>query len=523
MASEVPLLTGTKTPLKKALCCEICSQGWLLLAMVFTATIGGFLFGFDTGVISGAMLQIRAARDPFGGIEEDGLSNFQQEMVVSGAVAGAIMGASLSSWAADHLGRRGTLLYASAAFIMGALVMALAPGFTVLVFGRVVVGLSVGASSMVVPIYIAEAAPPSIRGQLVMLQIVMTVFGQVSASLVDCALADVLGGWRWMLGLGGVPALLMVGGLCVLPESPRWLVQQGHRERALAVLRAIRGADAPTSQSEACSVQAELESIEEQVQHTQGDALTQRHLLRQILSDVRIRSALALGCVLQLTQQTTGINTLMYYSATILQVSDKSADTENPFNEVAVRSVCLSAGTATAQLIGTLVGLCFVERLGRRVLTLGSLAAVCASLGVLGLAFHPGSESTRLAFGAMVVYLLTFGVGLAPMPWVVNSEIYPMQARSLCCAITAGVNWASNLIVLLTFLDLADSLSTDPTDVKHHPDGVFWLYAVIGATCGLWLYCKMPETKGLSLEQTVALFDVSSDPAPGKATSAPPT
>jgi len=401
--------------------------------------------------------------------------------------------------------------------------MAFAPSFAVLVLGRLVVGLSVGASSMVVPIYIAEAAPPSIRGQLVLLNNVMVVFGQVSASLVDCALAKVLGGWRWMLGLGAVPALFMMVGLCVLPESPWWLVQQGRKDCALAVLRALRAAEAPTSPSEACPVQAELKSIEEQLQHNQNDELTKLQLLMQILSDARIRSALTLGCTLQLVQQFTGINTLMYYSATILQVSDKSADTENPFNEVAVRSVCLSAGTATAQLIGTLVGLCFVERLGRRVLTLGSLAAVCASLGVLGLAFHPGSESTRLAFGAMVVYLLTFGVGLAPMPWVVNSEIYPMQARSLCCAITAGVNWASNLIVSLTFLDLADSLSTDPTDVKHHPDGVFWLYAVIGATCGLWLYCKMPETKGLSLEQTVALFDVSSDPAPGKATSAPPT
>ena len=168
--------------------------------------------------------------------------------------------------------------------------------------------------------------------------------------------------------------------------------------------------------------------------------------------------------------------------------------------------MCLSAGTATAQLAGNLVGMHFVERHGRRPLTLWSLGGVCGALALLGVAFHPGTQSTELAFIAMVAYLFVFGIGLAPMPWTVNAEIYPLHTRSTCMAVATGVNWISNFVVSLTFLDLATALSTDRGDAEHHPDGVFWLYAGVGLLCGGWLYGNMPETKGVSLEHMGKLF-----------------
>ncbi|MEC7141171.1 MAG: MFS transporter, partial [Pseudomonadota bacterium] len=337
-------------------------------------------------------------------------------------------------------------------------------------------------------------------------------------------------GWRYMLGLGAAPAIAMCAGMSQLPESPRWLAARalavGDTEArgALAVLRLLRdngtgregkragtsaGTDTATGAIDGGGdddVERELDDIRADLAAAAVAGADRAVGLGAALSDPRVRAALVLGCVLQLAQQLTGLNTLMYYSATILQVSQTTEAEPDPFAESSERAVCLSAATATAQMVGNFIGMALVERSGRRTLTLWSLGAVSASLVLLGFAFH-GTGSTALAVASMIAYLLAFGIGLAPMPWTVNAEIYPIRVRSLCVSIATGVNWAANFLVSLTFLSLGEALSSDREDAKHHPDGVFWLFSGIGVACWCWLYRRMPETKGLSLEAIGQLFE----------------
>jgi sugar porter (SP) family MFS transporter len=398
-------------------------------------------------------------------------------------------------------------------FLVASIVMFFAPDYETLLCGRLAVGLGVGCCCMVVPVYIAETAPANLRGSLVTVNTVMIVFGQVVSALINCPLASVVGGWRYMLELGAFPALVMIVGLLFLPESPRWLVQQGRSEEALKVLHSVR-----EELDEAYTVQDEIQAIKKQVHESKDDGWSCRQKLCQILSDVRIRSALAVGCVLHLAQQISGINTMMCYSANILQSGNGSADEENPLDPDAIEAICLSAITATANLIGNLVAMCFAERCGRRVLMLGSLSGACVSLFVLGFAFHTTRVNELVVVASMMTFLLSYGCGLAPMPWTVNAEIYPLYARSICVSIATGVNWTMNVIVSLTFLDLGENMSTyrwkddlpmedREKEIKNHPDGVFWLYSVLTALCGIWLWFKMPETKGLTLEETIDQFD----------------
>jgi len=265
-----------------------------------------------------------------------------------------------------------------------------------------------------------------------------------------------------------------------------------------------------------------------------------------------------LGCMLQLLQQLAGINTLMYYSSEILSMAGighhnpanttlASAalvnittsqsgylddDIANPvvlgntttFAPTAMEStsnneaICLSAATASAQLVGCLIAMAIVDRLGRRILAISSMLGIVASLVILGYSFY-GELKPYLAVSMMIVYLLVFGCGMSPMPWVINGEIYPLTYRSLCVSLATGTNWIANYVVSVTFLDLSDALSSHcPTAEEKrlhperscHPDGAFWLYAGITAAGTLYLFFALPETKGKTLEEIEQLFDRSS-------------
>eukprot|EP01062_Namystynia_karyoxenos_P061611 TRINITY_DN5397_c0_g1_i1.p2 TRINITY_DN5397_c0_g1~~TRINITY_DN5397_c0_g1_i1.p2 ORF type:complete len:416 (+),score=90.80 TRINITY_DN5397_c0_g1_i1:477-1724(+) len=399
--------------------------------------------------------------------------------------------------------------------------MAVAPSLGWLVAGRLLVGVGVGMAATTVPMYIAEVSPPAKRGRLVSVNAVSIVIGQVLAGLVDCyfGLAKVPQGWRYMLGLGGVPAVIMCAGFtCCLPESPRWLLQQGREEAARECLILLRGRE---------DVGSELSAIRDAVYSEAGGG-NARDMLAS-LSRPGVRRALALGCGLQLLQQLVGINTLMYYSATILQAgvrANKAGGSEDPSddpwywenNEV----ICLSSLTAFSQAVGCTASIFLVDRLGRRVLTLSSLAiAVCALL-LLGFAYYgipPGKTSFPLAVCSMCVYLLAFGFGMAPMPWVINSEIYPLEVRATCVGMATCVNWAANFAVAMTFLDIASALSTDRRDPGSHPDGAFWLYGGFGALGWLLLFRYMPETKGVPIEKVTELFGGDSGGAAAPAAS----
>lgn len=282
---------------------------WFLILLTISASLGGFIFGYDTGVVSGAVLLI---------VDEFNLTDTQEEVIVSVTIATAAASSLAGGPAMQRWGRKPVIIFAGSIFTIGAVLLAAAQTYSALVVGRFVVGIGIGLASLATPVYIAEAAPSHLRGKFVTLNTLFITGGQVIAGIVDGLFCTTNGGWRYMLGISGVPAVLMTIGFFFLPESPRWLVAKGHRRMALLTLQKIRGVP---------NVHDELEEILESV--TEYSTVGNDHLkvdvtVAGLIEDPRTRRALVLGCGLQLLQQLCGINTLMYYSATICrQVSKK--------------------------------------------------------------------------------------------------------------------------------------------------------------------------------------------------------
>ncbi|CAM9131905.1 unnamed protein product [Chrysoparadoxa australica] len=325
--------------------------------LTVAAAIGGFLFGYDTGVVSGAMLKI---------VDEMALTSVQEEVVVSSTIAAAIAGSVFGGKANQRFGRRPSILFAAGTFTLGAIVMGEASSFQVLVLGRITVGLGIGVASLTTPVYIAEAAPSHMRGSLVTLNTLLITLGQFSAGMVDGIFAAVPGGWRYMLGLSGVPSFVMLISFLFLPESPRWLAKQGRFDEARAVLKKLRNCE-------------DVSEEEEEIRISTGQSLegSAHASFTDLLLDPPVRRALCLGCGLMALQQLSGINTVMYYAATIYEMAG--------FSENA--SIWLSGFTALAQAVGVSIGLFLVERRGRRQLILTSLGLVFVSLVTLGAGF----------------------------------------------------------------------------------------------------------------------------------------
>ncbi|KAG8065259.1 hypothetical protein GUJ93_ZPchr0004g38638 [Zizania palustris] len=336
-----------------------------ILQLVLSAGIGGLLFGYDTGVISGALLYIR---DDFTAVEK---STVLRETIVSMAVAGAIVGAGFGGWMNDKFGRKPSILIADALFLAGALIMAIAPTPVVIIVGRIFVGLGVGMASMTAPLYISEASPARIRGALVSTNGLLITGGQFMAYLINLAFTRVTGTWRWMLGIAGVPALIQFVLMWMLPESPRWLYRQNRKEEASAILRKIY----PATEVEQ-EIDALRRSVEDEIQ-LEGSIGEQSLLgkLRKALSSKVVRRGLMAGIIAQVAQQFVGINTVMYYSPTIVQLAGFASNNT---------AMALSLITSGLNAVGSIVSMFFVDRTGRRRLMLISLVGIVLWLGVLG-------------------------------------------------------------------------------------------------------------------------------------------
>ncbi|XP_028813824.1 solute carrier family 2 member 13b isoform X2 [Denticeps clupeoides] len=521
------------------------------------SALGGFLFGYDTGVVSGAMILLK---------KEMNLNAFWQELLVSSTVGAAALSALAGGYLNGVFGRRICILLASLVFSLGGVVLAWGPNKEVLLFGRLTVGLGIGITSMTVTVYIAEVSPSHLRGQLVTINTLFITGGQVVASLVDGAFSYLKhNGWRYMLGLSVIPAVLQFVGFLFLPESPRWLLQKGHTQKAQSVLKQIRCTDNVDEEYDTIKT-----SIEEEMRESGGGG----PVIWRILTNPPARRALIVGCGLQMFQQLSGINTVMYYSATILQMAGVRDDK---------MAIWLAAGTAGTNFLFTLVGVWLVERVGRRKLTLGSIIGTALSLAVLAIAFllsaqaspavtfHPTDPSINatctqynfcepcmldpgcgfcyyensttvfdsscvpvnpantevavwgscsnvtqqnsgmfwaynycptsyswLVLFGLILYLAFFAPGMGPMPWTVNSEIYPLWARSTGNACSAGVNWIFNVLVSLTFLHVAEYLTYY---------GAFFLYSGLALLGLIFIFSCLPETKGRRLEEIESLFE----------------
>lgn len=431
-----------------------------------TAALGGLLFGYDTGVISGALLFLREAFH---------LSSLMQGVVTSIALAGAALGAAFAGRLADRYGRRPILLIVATVFVVGALLSAVASGLLGLLTGRLLVGVGIGGASMLTPLYLAEVAPAKVRGALVSFNQLAITVGILSSYLVGYALSAA-GAWRWMLGIGALPGVILAIGMLLLPETPRWLAGHGHADRAQAALHRLRGRDV--------DIKPEMAQLRDDLTAA-SRARPQSHL-----NHAAARLPLIVGIGLAVFQQVTGINTVIYFAPVIFQAAGLSS---------ASAAILATAGIGVVNVLTTLGAIWLVDRVGRRVLLLFGLAGMGASLVLLALTFLLGHGPALgwLTAASLTAYVGCFAIGLGPVFWLLISEIFPLAVRGSGMSAATIANWVANLIVALTFLDLVDLLGRP---------GVFFLYAAL--TFGaLWFSRKLvPETKGLSLEEVEALW-----------------
>ncbi len=430
-----------------------------------TASLGGLLFGYDSGVISGALLFIRKTFR---------LDPAMQGAVVSLALAGATIGAAFAGWFADRYGRRRVIVTTAAIFVLGSLLCAVAASVPALLVGRFVVGLGIGVASMLTPLYLGEMAPAERRGAVVSLNQMCITLGIVFSYAVDYAFTGVAGDWRWMLGLGCVPALVLGVGMTLLPDSPRWLAGAGRMDEAAQALRTIRGRT---------DVQAELQALRTDLQGEGGRVAPWSAILRG-----RTRRTLVVGVGLAIFQQVTGINTVIYFAPTIFDHAGLGR---------ASTTILATAGIGVVNVVMTYVALRLLDTLGRRTLLLTGLGGMLASLVAIAVVFAIGLSGglAWVTVIAVAIYVAFFAIGLGPVFWLLIAEIFPLRVRGRGMSISTVANWGSNLVVSQVFVSLLHGIGAAAT---------FGVFAVMTALSIAFTLSVVPETKGRTLEQIEA-------------------
>jgi SP family galactose:H+ symporter-like MFS transporter len=393
---------------------------------VGVAALGGLLFGFDTGVISGAILFIK---------EQFSLSTTMEEIVVSAVLIGAVTGAIIGGTLTDRFGRRRLIMLAGIIFTVSSIATALAQTVTVLITGRIVVGIAIGIASFISPLYIAELVPAKVRGALVAVNMLAITTGIVVAYVVDYALSGIQG-WRYMFGVAVIPSIILAVAMWRLPDSPRWLISRSKVEQARQVLQRVRIVS---------DVSPEISEIQQSLAEQKGSGVTE--LFRPSL-----RMPLIVGVGLAIFQQITGINTVIYYAPTIFGFAGF---------ETAGSAILAGAGLGILMLCIHVLAIYLMDRVGRRPLLLIGVAGQIIGLVILGAAFQFQQLSGLigyLAIGSLAIYVASFAVGLGPVFWLMISEIYPLKARGAAMSVATAANWGMNLTVALTFLTLLGAL-----------------------------------------------------------------
>ncbi|MED6130875.1 Integrin alpha chain-like protein (Alpha-int1) [Stylosanthes scabra] len=452
-------------------------QNSYIVGISLAAGIGGLLFGYDTGVISGALLYIN---EDFENVKK---SYILQEVIVSMALAGAIFGAAIGGYINDLLGRRIATMTADVSFIAGSVTMAVAPSPVVIIVGRFLVGLGVGFASITAPLYIAEVSPSEIRGGLVSANCLMITGGQFLSYVINYGLTKVPGTWRWMLGLAGTPAAVQLVLMMFLPESPRWLYYKDRKEEATNVLAKIY--PSPRLEDEIQILEAHLEEERnKEVKVKYSDVFKLRE----------IRLAFICGAGLQAFQQFVGISIIMYYSPLIIQMAGFKS------NENALSLSLVISGLNAA---GTVLGIYLIDITGRKKLVLGSLSGVVGALIILsGSCYVIQHGNTKHVYGVLAIvglgiYILFFAPGMGPVPWILNSEIYPEEYRGICGGMSATVNWVSSVIMSTTFLSLVEAIGLGQS---------FMILLGITVLAIVFVIFYMPETKGLTFAEVSKLW-----------------
>ena len=470
----------------------------------FACAISGLLFGYDIGIID-SVLKMPAFMTFFesgvldattGAVTETEAQATIDGDIVSSFLIGCVLGSALSSVMADSIGRRISILVGALVFALGGIAQAIAADVVTLCVARGLSGVAIGILSSITPIYIAEVAPPALRGRMVSVQQLMITIGILLASLVNALMFVVVDGdpqWRGALGAQSVPALFLIVALVFLPYSPRWLMSRGREREAAAVLVLLRGA-ASDSQVVADEMSAMRADVEAEGLGPSGKG--QGMPWSDLFYDPMVRARLSVAVVLQFFQQLTGINFILYFAADLFQRAGI---------ERTQAATTLVIANASLLIIGTLPGLWLVEVRGRRWLLLWGAAAMCACHALVALFLSlmttaPAESVAPLSYVAIAfifLFTLAFSAAWGPVVWVVQSEVLPLRARAKGGAVATMTNWLFNALVG----------KLCPLIVKAINQYIYVIFALTCMCGGLYVYFCVPETMGLALEEIDALFE----------------
>lgn len=437
----------------------------VILITTVTA-LGGFLFGFDNGAISGSVGDLTVKFD---------LSPAGIGWVTSSLIVGCIIGVIVSGKLSDAIGRRKVLLLVAAIFAVGALGEALAPSASLLVCARMLVGFGIGTETVVAPLYIAEVAPAERRGRLVSFNQLFNTIGNlvifsVAAIIISVGSAqwNIDYGWRWIFASGLIPTIIFIVLLRFIPESPRWLLQKGRTEEGMKVLRSITS-DETAAQSEYKEI---IESLAKQKESSSLKTLLQPGL----------RKALVVGFGCALFQQITGINAIFYYAPEIFKNAGLSADS-------AMLSTVIVGG---GLVIGTLLSMWLIDKIGRRTLLIFGAAGMTMFHALIGWVFSAADPNGGLLLFLVVCYVLTFAMSFGAVAYVVISEIFPTHVRGMAASVATFALWGGNFLVSQFFPVLVASIGSSTT---------FFIFSGVSAVALIFVLTCVPETKGKTLEE----------------------
>ncbi|WP_295465944.1 sugar porter family MFS transporter [uncultured Pseudomonas sp.] len=424
------------------------------------AALAGLMFGLDIGVISGATKFIQ---------QEFQISDQVIEWIVSSMMAGAALGALGAGSLSAKLGRKKSLMLGAILFVVGSVLCGLATSPTMLIFARFLLGLAIGIASFTAPLYLAEVAPENIRGSMISLYQLMITAGILIAFLSNTAFSY-YEAWRWMLGIIAIPGVLFLIGVFALPDSPRWLIMAGRKQEAIQVLHKLRGDEKV--------IQQEVQEIEEQLKVPQkGWSLFKEN--------PNFRRSVGLGVLLQVVQQFTGMNVVMYYAPRIFE--GMGYDT--------AAQMWFTAAVGLTNVLATFIAIFLVDKWGRKPILYTGFVVMAVGLGVVGTMLGMGNLShgqQTFTVVMLLIFIVGFAMSAGPLIWTLCSEVQPLKGRDFGIGCSTFTNWIANMIVGATFLTMLGTLGQGTT---------FWIYAGLNVVFIFLVFLLVPETKGVTLER----------------------